>query len=157
MQVVYSDNCVDEHCAPLVHRCKKMVELEKFGLYNGVQWRVTVTKEFHTQWTDELITKHWRISEMSKQASHKDIWITLFISLVIERYVHDRFLTCSQDRQKLRDLNLTATFVAQEVKPFFTVPIKQMKFCCKLGGKGNKSFARHWKVAFGENNGKTTS
>jgi len=101
------------------------------------------TEEFHTQWTDELITKHRCISGMSKLASHKDVWITLFILLVIERYVHDRFLTCSQERQKLRDLNLTATFVARDVKRFFTLPMQQKNFCCKLGEKGNKSFARH--------------
>jgi len=101
------------------------------------------TKEFHTEWTDKLITKHWRISEMSKLASQKDVWITLFILLVIERHKHNRFLVCSQEREKLRDLHLTATFVAQEVKSFFTVPIQGMKFCCKVGGKGNKSFARH--------------
>jgi len=47
------------------------------------------------------------------------------------------------EEQKLRDLNLTATFVAQEVKHFFTVPMQQTKFHCKLGAKGNKSFARH--------------
>jgi hypothetical protein len=45
--------------------------------------------------------------------------------------------------QKLRDLNLTATFDTQEVKHFFTVPMQQTKFRCKMGGKGNKSFARH--------------
>jgi len=28
MQVVYNDNCVDDHCTPLTHGCKKMVKLE---------------------------------------------------------------------------------------------------------------------------------
>jgi len=150
-EVVYDDNCVDEHCVPLAHGCKKMVELEKFGLYDGVRGRVTAIEEFQAQWTDELITEHWRISEMSKLASHKDVWITLFILLVIKRQVHDRFLARSQEREKHRDLNMTASFVAREVRPFSTVPMQQTKFCCKLGGKGNKSFARHQKVAFGEN------
>jgi hypothetical protein len=36
-----------------------MVKLEKSGLYDGVQWHVMATEEFHTQWTDELITKRW--------------------------------------------------------------------------------------------------
>jgi hypothetical protein len=80
-----------------------------------------------------------------KTGISKDIWIASFILLAIERYVHDRFLGCSQERQKLIGLNLTATFVTREVKHFFTAPMQQKKFCCKLGGKGNKNFARHWK------------
>jgi hypothetical protein len=92
---------------------QKDSEAGKSGLYDGVRWRVTATEEFHTQWTDELITKHQHISQMSKLASYKDVWIILFILLVIERYMHDRFLACSCERRKLRDLNFTATFVAR--------------------------------------------